>query len=57
MWRDIWVAIVGEIWKHKNEAIFKQRKVHPEEIFGIAHVTTWPWMKHKIPTVKFSYSE
>jgi len=57
MLRCTWLPIVGEIWKHRNGVIFNQRKVYPEEIFDLAQVTTWAWMKHKIPSVKFSYSD
>jgi len=34
----MWLAIVEEIWKHRNGVIFKQRKVDPDEIFGLAQV-------------------
>jgi len=33
IWKGMWVAIVGEIWKHRNGVIFKQGKVDSEEIF------------------------
>jgi len=53
----MWLVIVGKIWKHRNGAIFKQRKVDLEDIFSLAQVTTWAWIKHKIFSVKFSYSD
>ena len=56
-WRGMWLAIIGEIWNHRNGVIFKHRKVDPIEIFSYAQVAAWVWMKHKIPAVKFSYSE
>jgi len=34
----MWLAIVGEIWRHWNEVIFKQKKVDSEEIFSLAQV-------------------
>jgi len=34
----MWLAIVGEIWRHRNEVIFKQKKVDTEEIFSFAQV-------------------
>jgi len=54
IWRGMWLAIVEEIWKHRNGVI---RKVDPDEIFGLTQVTVWVWMKHKIPSVNFSYSD
>ena len=57
IWQGMWLAIVGEIWKHTNGIVFNKRKVDLVEIFALAQVTTWVWMKYKIPSVKFSYSE
>jgi len=57
IWQGMWLAIIGEIWKHRNGVIFKHRKVDPEEIFALAQVTAWVWMKHKSPSVMFSYSD
>ena len=57
VWHGMWLAIIGEIWKHMNRVIFKQSKVDPTEIFALAQVMAWVWMKHKIPSVKFSYSD
>jgi len=57
IWKGMWLAIVGEIWRHKNEVIFKQKKVDTEDIFSLAQVNAWAWLKHKIPSVKFSYSD
>ena len=57
VWQGMWLAIIGEIWKQRNVVIFKQYKVDPIEIFGLAQVNAWVWMKHKIPSVKSSYSD
>jgi len=46
-WRGMWLAIIGEIWNHRNEVIFKHKKVDPIEIFSYAQVVAWVWMKHK----------
>jgi len=53
----MWLAIIGEIWKHRNGITFKQSKVDPTEVFAIGQVMAWVWMKHKISSVKFSYSD
>jgi len=53
----MWLTIVGEIWRHRNEVIFKQKKVDTEEISSLAQVNAWTWLKHKIHSVKFSYSD
>jgi len=38
VWKGMWLAIIGEIWKQRNGVIFKQYKVDPIEIFGLAQV-------------------
>ena len=57
VWKGMWLAIIGEIWKHRSGVIFNHKKVDAIEIFDQAQVAAWVWMKHKIPTVKFSYSD
>jgi len=57
VWKGMWLAIIGEIWKHRNGIIFNHRKVDPREIFDQAQVAAWVWMKHKIPAMTFSYSD
>jgi len=57
IWRGMWLAIIGEIWKHKNGVIFMHRRVDPIEFFDHAQVLAWVWMKYKISSVKFSYSD
>jgi len=56
-WWGMWLAIIGEIWNHRNGVIFKQRKVDLIEIFSHARMVAWVWMKHKISVVMFSYSD
>ena len=38
VWDGMWLAIIGEIWKHRNEVIVKRSKVEPIEVFGLAQV-------------------
>jgi len=37
----MWLAIIGEIWNHRNGVIFKQRKVDLIEIFSHARMVAW----------------
>jgi len=41
VWKGMWLAIIGEIWKHRNGVIFNHRKVDPREIFDQAQVAAW----------------
>jgi len=56
VWKGMWLAIIGEIWNHRNGVIFNHRKVDPIEIFDQAQAVAWAWMKYKIQNMKFSYS-
>jgi len=57
VWQGMWLTIIGEIWKHRNGVIFKQSKIDLIEIFSLAQVTVYVWMKHKISSVKFLYND
>lgn len=48
---------IWKMWKKKNRIIFKQNKVDPEELFCMAKVSVWTWIKHKSPKVTLSYSD
>ena len=56
LWKSLWVSIVWSIWKHRNRVTFIQAKVDAEEIFTMAQVQSWVWMKHKDKKVTFSFS-
>jgi len=47
LWKSLWVSVVWSIWKHRNRVIFNQAKIDAEEIFKLAQVQSWVWMKHK----------
>jgi len=57
LWMSLWVSIVWTIWKHRNRVTFNQAKVDAEEIFTMAQVQSWVWMKHKDKKVTFSFSD
>jgi len=42
------VAIVLEIWSHRNKVVFKGGVVDHEEIFSLAQLKGWLWLKHKM---------
>ena len=39
IWDDVWIAVVGELWLHKNKRIFRAGKIYHIENF------TMPQMK------------
>jgi len=53
----MWVAIVSEIWNHKNKVVFKGGIVDHEEVCSLAQLKGWLWLKHKLSGTSFSYSD
>jgi len=54
-WKGIWVAIVTEICNHRNKVIFNRGVVDDKEIFTLAQLKGWFWIKNKFKRVTFSY--
>jgi len=57
VWKGMWVATVSEIWNHINNVVFKGGVVDHEEIFSLAQLKGWLWLKHKSSGTSFSYSD
>jgi len=57
LWKSLWVSVVWSIWKHINRIIFNQAKSDVEEIFTLAQVQSWVWMKDKERKVISSFSD
>ena len=56
-WKGMWVAIVWEIWHHRNKVVFKNGIVDSEEIFYLAQIKGWSWAKFRNSGVIFSMSD
>ena len=37
----IWIAVVNEVWKHRNSAIFKGGVVNVLEVFALVQLKAW----------------
>jgi len=57
IWKGVCVAILWEIWKHRNKVVFNNGVVDDIEIFTLAHVKAWSWVKFKWHKVNYSASE
>jgi len=53
----VWIAIVGELWKHRNMRIFRSGRIDPIEIFVLSQLNVWSWVMSKAREVCFSYSD
>jgi len=54
---NVWIALVSELWRHKNNCLFKGGVVNHTEVFSLAQVKVWSWISSKIPSVSFSFSD
>ena len=57
MWGVIWIAVVSELWKHRNNAIFNGGVVDGLEVVALVQVKTWSWITSKSLSGLFSFSE
>ena len=57
VWRCMWLAIVWDIWNHRNKVIFRNAKVEAEEVFMLAQTKVWAWITNKYSMATFSYSD
>ncbi|ESW25685.1 hypothetical protein PHAVU_003G056800 [Phaseolus vulgaris] len=53
----MWAATVWCIWDQRNHIVFRQGKVDTEEIFQMAQLKTWLWMKHRMNVFNYSFSD
>jgi len=56
IWGGVWIAVVGELWSHRNKRIFRGGRVDRIEIFTMGQMKTWSWITSKAHDVSFSYS-
>ena len=38
---NIWIALISEIWRHRNKHIFKGGVIDHYDIFSMAHLKVW----------------
>lgn len=54
VWKGVWIAIVWEIWKQRDEVVFNNALVDGVEIFSLAQLKGWQWAKLKNFGISFS---
>jgi len=57
VWGVIWIAIVNEVWKHRNMVIFKGGVVNVLEVFALVQLKVWSWVTSKSHSTIFSFSD
>ena len=53
----IWTTVVSELWKHRNNVIFKGGVVDGLEVIALVQVKAWSWNTSKSLSVFFSFSD
>jgi len=51
------MTIVLKIWNHRNKVVFNRGVVDVVEIFSLAQLKGWLWIKHKLSRITLSYSD
>ena len=36
VWNCVWIVVVSELWKHRNNHIFQGGVIYPSEVFTLA---------------------
>jgi len=44
-WKCMWLNVIWRIWAHKNRVIFYRGKVNDEEVWYLAQMSAWVWLK------------
>ncbi|XP_068492296.1 uncharacterized protein [Phaseolus vulgaris] len=57
VWGVIWIAVVNEIWKHRNRVIFRRGVIDVLEVFALVQLKAWAWVTSKSQDAIFSFSD
>ncbi|ESW15861.1 hypothetical protein PHAVU_007G108600 [Phaseolus vulgaris] len=57
VWNCVWIAVVSELWKHRNKHIFQGGVIDPLEVFTLAQLKAWSWVTSKTVSASFTYFE
>ena len=52
---SVWIAVVEELWLHRNKRIFRGGRIDHIEIFTSAQMKALTWVTTKAHGVSFSY--
>ena len=54
---NVWIVLVSEIWRHKNNCLFNGGVVDYSEVFSLAQFKVWSCISSKVPSTSFSFSD
>jgi len=44
MWNVVWMGLVWNIWKARNNVLFRNKIFYVEEVYVAAQINTWNWI-------------
>jgi len=47
VWGAVWIAVVSELWKHRNNIIFNRGVADVSEVFVLIQLKIWSWVSVK----------
>jgi len=56
VWKGIWAAIVRSIWDQRNSIVFNQGVADADEIFQMAQLKVWLWLKYRSNALGYSFA-
>lgn len=57
VWKGMWVAVERCICEQRNLIVFQKGVVDEEEIFHLAQIKVWSWMKHRPRSFNYSLAD
>ena len=57
VWTTIWVGVVSELWKHRNNIIFNRGVGDASEVFSLVQVKVWLWVSFNCRSASFPFSD
>jgi len=52
---NVWIKLVSDIWKHRNNYLFKGEVVDHTKVFSLTYVKASSWISSKILSVSFLF--
>ena len=57
VWGAVWIAVVSELWKHKNNVIFNRCVTDVSEVFVLVQLKAWSLIIVKSHATLFFFSD
>ena len=57
VWLGMWATIVSCIWKQRNLVVFNEGIPDADEILQSAQLQSWLWLKHKVTSFSYAFSD